>query len=122
MPMRFSTGGAALLVAGTICLVLNSGAARAEDGDIQLAEQMRVRTADLDLAAPADQATLRHRVRLAARKVCAKLSVGEALTTDAFLVCYTDALHNALGEADQRIAAAQDATRLAESTVRAGRQ
>ncbi len=121
MPRTFPACGAALLVAGTMWLALDSGAARAEDGDIQLAEEMRVRTVDLDLAAPADQATLRHRVRLAARKVCAKISNGEALTTDAFIVCYADAVHNALGEADQRIAAAQAATRLAEGTVRTGR-
>jgi UrcA family protein len=57
-----------------------------------------VSVADLDLAKPADQAVLRHRIVIAAHKVCGDVTPGDALSPG-----YTACIENAKANADMQV-------------------
>ncbi len=70
-----------------------------------------VSTAGLNAARPADQAVLRHRIAVAAHKVCDAVTQGDALTTPGYVECVGKASADATSQLEGRIVAA-DATSL----------
>jgi len=85
LPFYLSVG---LCAAGTCSL----GNAQAADPSNLV---VSVRTADLDLAAPAGAATLRHRVALAARDVCAWADPAKRMDFDPYADCVSSAVRAA---------------------------
>ncbi len=62
-----------------------------------------VTTADLNLALPDDQRTLRHRLSMAARRVCLEAGGTTAIQDDSLLTCYQSSMHDAWAEVQPRI-------------------
>jgi UrcA family protein len=76
----------------------------------------KVSIAGLNLASPADQAVLRHRVQVAAHQVCEEVLFGEPTGGPDFLSCYRSARAAGWAQADAKIAAATGKTLIATST------
>ncbi len=62
-----------------------------------------VSVADLNLTLPDDQRTLRHRISVAARRVCMEAGGNTAVQDDSLQTCYQTSLHDAWATAQDRI-------------------
>ena len=97
----FAALAAVALTAGTLALSTPLHAA-------DLAEQrVAVSIADLDLASAGGVATLKKRVRAAARTVCGQASAGDVAIRDSIEACRADAVAGARREMATAIAAAR---------------
>ncbi len=77
-----------------------------------------VSTSGLDLANPAAQAMLTHRIFLAARTVCNLVTDGNALSSDAYDDCFRRATADAKSQMQTRIAAASTRAMVASITTK----
>jgi UrcA family protein len=77
-----------------------------------------ISTSGLNLANPAAQATLAHRIVLAAHKVCGQVTAGDALSSDAFDDCVGRATADAKSQMQSRIAAASTRAMVASITAK----
>jgi UrcA family protein len=95
---------------GALAVALTAAAmpARADDINPDYGSVSRaVSTAGLNLASAADQALFRHRLAVAARRVCEDADFGEPEDSPDFRDCYTKARAEAWAKGDQQIAAAE---------------
>jgi UrcA family protein len=69
--------------------------------------ELRVSTSGLDLTKAADQALLRHRIAVAASKLCAMVNHTASLTDEGYDACFQKAAAEARRQADAQIAALQ---------------
>jgi len=94
----------ALVASSLICSL--AGLAQAST-DLAETKSVVVTYGDLDLTREADQATLHARLRSAARRVCGRLTPGDAEDRYEWQLCYDAALTKAIGQlASERLAAA----------------
>lgn len=92
--------------AASLSLSLAPLAAAAPTGE-RNSVALQVSTAGLDLTQPSDQARLRHRVSVAASKLCAQVTGAASLTDPGFETCFHQAAAEGRQQAEMRIAAAQ---------------
>jgi len=64
-----------------------------------------VSTTGLDISKPSDQATLRHRIAVAAHQVCGQVMQGDMLTSPGYAECFGRATSDAKAQLDARTAA-----------------
>jgi UrcA family protein len=104
-----TTHTCALTAALGALMVLAAAAApaRADDSIGNDTVSRAVSTAGLDLASPADQAVLRHRLMVAARRVCEDADFGEPEDSPDVQDCIAKARAGAERQVDKRIAAAE---------------
>jgi UrcA family protein len=112
---RFSAGAA--LIAWLVCAALPAtAAAPIEDAEFDTATRA-VGTADLNLSSKADQAMLRHRINVAARKVCETVTAGNGIGSPGFDTCFAAAASSARRQANARIAAAESRALVASAAA-----
>jgi UrcA family protein len=78
-------------------------------------DSITVAARDLDLRTHTGAASLRHRVVVAAYKVCERVNPGELINSDAFGECVQEATRHASRQVETLIAAAQGATQMASA-------
>jgi UrcA family protein len=79
---------------------------------------MSVSTSGVDLTNPAGQAVLSHRIAVAAHKLCAQVTTGDALSSDAYADCVGRATADGKAQLDSRIAAASTRAMVASIGVK----
>ena len=98
-----------LVLAG---LLTSAGTVSARAND-RKTDSIHVAARDLDLRTQTGASTLRHRVLVAAHKVCDRLGQGDPMSSDAFAECVRETAHTASQQAETLIAAAQGPSQLA---------
>jgi len=100
-----------LALAGLLTSVGTVGA-RAND---RATDSISVSARDLDLRTHTGAATLRHRVIVAAYKVCERGNTADPLDSDAFGECVREAVRHVSQQVDTLIAAAQGGSQMASA-------
>ncbi len=72
------------------------------------AQSAVVSTTGLNASKQADQATLRHRIAVAANQVCGQVTQGDALTSSGYSECFGRAIADAKAQLDAQTANADD--------------
>jgi UrcA family protein len=112
---KITAGVAAMALAVSAAATLPAAAA-APDTSADIVVR-NVGTAGLDLAKQADQARLRHRIAVAASKVCQEVTQGSDLASPAYTDCFLRAASDAWTELDTRVAAARSKSLVASSAA-----
>jgi len=97
-------------------IVLPAAANAAESAPVP--DAVTVSTNGMDLANPAAQALVKHRIVLAARKLCAAESTGAVLSSDAYDTCVASATADAKFQLESRIAAASTGAMVASINMK----
>ena len=111
MSKFFTTAFAAFATVGLLAAAATP--ARAQDART---DTRMVQTADLDLHTAAGAATLQHRVRLAASKVCGEPELLGSPEGASYAACVTHAEQDAVRASDAMIAAVRTENRFASAT------
>ena len=77
-----------------------------------------VSTAGLNAARPADQALLRHRITVAAHKLCDEVTQGDALTAPGYADCVGNATANARLQLEDQITIANTSNNFASIALK----
>jgi UrcA family protein len=93
-------------------LIISSSAVTARANDMD-SNSIGVTARDLDLRTTRGAATLRHRVIIAAYKVCERGDMANPFASDAFRDCVREAVHNVSHEVETLISAEQGANQIA---------
>jgi len=104
----------ALLAATVAALTLPAAAAPAPAATDDVVR--RVSTAGLNLTQAADRAILRHRIVVAALKVCKEVTDGDSLEQPGFRDCFQRSAAGALAQMDVQVAAARTRAMVASGT------
>jgi UrcA family protein len=104
---------ASVISAAILGTAVRSATAQTPDGDVQTSV---VSIDGLNLATPAGQSVLHHRLRVAATKVCQNTVGGGSILSDAFTNCFREAMGSAHAHAQHLIAEAQSRAVVAFNT------
>jgi UrcA family protein len=94
-------------MAAALAIGLANPAAAATPATDSSMVELHVSTVGLDITKPADQALLRHRIAVAAAKLCAMVNDGAGLGEDSFNDCFQRTAGETRRQADAQIAALQ---------------